>query len=80
VQRGTVRRVADFGVFVELESNRGKWGLCHFSQIREVAQGEKIDVGAEMAVDDKVLCMRESVCERKRVYVCVCVSVWMIRC
>jgi predicted RNA-binding protein with RPS1 domain len=62
VQRGTVRRVADFGVFVELESNRGKWGLCHFSQIREVAPGEKIDVGAEMAVDDKVLC----VCVRER--------------
>lgn len=34
VQRGTVRRVADFGAFVELESNKGKWGMVHFSQIR----------------------------------------------
>ena len=53
--QGTVRRVADFGVFVELETHRGKWGLVHFSQIRDVPPGgDRIDVGAEMSVDDKI--------------------------
>ena len=31
--------MTDFGAFVELEGFPGKWGLCHFSQIRHVPPG-----------------------------------------
>jgi len=54
VQQGVVKRVADFGAFVELETNRGKWGLVHFSQMRDVPQGEKVDVSEEVSVDNEV--------------------------
>ena len=55
VLRGTVRRVTDFGAFVELEGFPGKWGLCHFSQIRHVPPGgERIEVADELVVDQQV--------------------------
>ncbi len=53
VQRGTVKRVTDFGAFVELNSYRSRWGLVHYSQIRD-AGGERVAVEEEVALDQSI--------------------------